>query len=277
MTDDRADALLAYALMVTRDPAVAADAVHDALIASTALAERAPTSTHLGWLLALTRTECLRQLRARTVFIDTSLPVAPSADPFDVLTPGDRDALCLMRRSDLSAGEGARAMGCREGEALNRATNAQKAWSEAAAVLALLTADPSVCPVVDQVLSEASESQGLLTPTARRRLQRHAGTCARCRTVFMPMRSEARDLLDIPTSVPVPAELLSRIAVTRGDPDRTAYLGNRIGALDDWGFPIPPDRADRDPSSWLRWGAIAAAVSAALLLVGLVAFALTSR
>ncbi|MCX6460281.1 MAG: hypothetical protein NTZ03_08205, partial [Actinobacteria bacterium] len=198
-------------------------------------------------------------------------------DPFDVLTPGDRDALCLMRRSDVSAGEGARAMGCREGEALNRATNAQKSWSEAAAVLALLTADPSVCPVVDQVLVEVAESRGLLTPAARRRLQRHAGTCSRCRTVFMPMRAESRELLDIPTSVPVPAGLLTRIEETRSDAARTAHLGNRVGALDDWGFPVPPDRADRDPSSWLRWGAIAAVVSAALLLVGLVAFALASR
>ena len=277
MTDDRADALLAYALMVTRDQGIASEAVHDALVASTALADRSPHSDHLVWLLSLTRTECLRQLRARTIFIDTSLPVTPVADPFDVLTPGDRDALCLMRRSDVSAGEGARAMGCREGEARNRATNAQKSWSEAAAVLALLTADPSVCPVVDQVLVEVAESRGLLTPSARRRLQRHAGTCSRCRTVFMPMRAESRELLDIPTSVPVPAGLLTRIEETRSDAARTAHLGNRVGALDDWGFPVPPDRADRDPSSWLRWGAIAAVVSAALLLVGLVAFALASR
>ncbi len=100
--------------MVTRDPGIAAEAVHDALVASTALADRARHSERLVWLLALTRTECVRQLRARTVFIDTALPVTPFADPFDVLTPGDRDALCLMRRSDLTAGEGARAMGCRE-------------------------------------------------------------------------------------------------------------------------------------------------------------------
>ena len=277
MTDDRADALLAYAVMVTRDPGIAAEAVHDALVASTALADRARHSEPLVWLLALTRTECVRQLRARTVFIDTALPVTPFADPFDVLTPGDRDALCLMRRSDLTAGEGARAMGCREGEALNRATNAQKSWSEAAAVLALLTAEPSVCPVVDQVLVEVAESQGVLTPTARRRLQRHAGTCARCRTVFMPMRAEARELLDIPVTVPVPAALLTRIEATRSDAARMAHLGNRIGPLDDWGFPVPTDRADRDPSSWLRWGAIAAAISAVLLLLGLVAFALASR
>ena len=56
-----------------------------------------------------------------------------------------------------------------------------------------------------------------------------------------------------------------------------SVLSERLGELDRHGFPVPLDRADRDPAAWVRRGAIAAAVSAALLVVGLVAAALLSR
>ena len=275
--DDSVGQLLAYALMVTRDLTMSCDAVHDAVSAASCVDVPASQRADLPWLLSLTRTECLRQLRARGVFIDTEQPVSPSADPLDSLTPGDRDALVLSRRSDVDMVEGARAMGCGQGEARRRADRAERMWSDAAALHALLTAHPAVCPVVSQVLVEAGAVGGVLMPAARRRLQRHAGTCARCRPTFMPARSDSLELLDIPVRVPVPEHLELRLRLTRDDPVRCAHLASRLGELDSGGFPVPLDRADRDPAAWVRRGALAAAVSAALLVVGLVAAALLSR
>ena len=275
--DDSVGQVLAYALMVTRDLTMSCDAVHDAMAAASCLDATASRRADLPWLLSLTRTECLRQLRARGVFIDTERPVLPSADPLDALTPGDRDALVLMRRTDVDAVEAALAMGCSEGEARRRGDRAERMWSDAAALHALLTAHPPVCPVVSQVVAETSAVGGVLMPAARRRLQRHAGTCGRCRPTFMPARSDSLELLDIPVRVPVPQHLEQRLQLTCDDPVRSAHLAERLGELDRNGFPVPLDRADRDPAAWVRRGAIAAAFSAALLVVGLVAAALLSR
>ena len=269
-------ALTAYAATVTRDRSIAAVAVRDAVVIAGA---RNVDPADLPMLLALTRNECLRQLRARLQFVDTAPTVdALAADPLDALCPGDRDALALALRDDTTPDTAARAMGVRVPVARSRVERATGAWMAATSALLLIrdVQDSGTrCPGLTPLLVDVAESDGQVTPGQLRIIAAHARTCSRCQARVSDDVVQARRDLALVTTLPAP-DLPQQVEAEGRDPDRVEQLLRRAGAIDDEGYPVPLDSGDRDTAGWFRAGAIAAVISATLLLVGMIVLIITA-
>lgn len=267
---------MSYAAVVTRDLTVASDAVRDALVVAGGRSARGmEPMDRVPWLLALTRTECLRQLRARTVFGDTPGTVSlADGDPFDALTPIERDALALAVRDDIDRDQSARAMGCSVGVARSRVESAQRAWTDVARTLLLLR-DPPDCARLPHLAEECVDDDGTIARSGWRRLAGHARSCAVCMPVVRPQVVEALSEMALPAGMPAPG-VTERAAELAARSDRVEHLIERAGPWRADGFPVPPED-DPDARVWARRAAVLTAISGALLLVALIVLGLTSR
>ncbi len=294
--------LAAYAVPVvgtvpgTPAGAVAGRAVVDAIAVAVARAAEAPNEPALrtAWQLALVRTECLRQLRARNLFADDPADVWVAADALDDddalvaaaflgLSPRQRDLLALGWVADLPADALARitAGGTAEGYA-TRLSAARDALAAAAGATALVVR-PKGCAGLDAVLVpryEGSEAEAEdapdnppaprpLSPALRALVSEHARRCERCRPRRQSFLATALPGFRLPAERPVPAAL----EAPPGAVDPVA----RFGGLRPDGFPDPLEADDVAPRRWLRLAVAAAAASAALLLLGTIALLASGR
>jgi DNA-directed RNA polymerase specialized sigma24 family protein len=312
VTDTEAERLAAYAVPLvgtvagTPAGAVAGRALADAEAVAAAHAAEAPAdeAERRAWRLAIVRTECLRQLRARGAFADEAADVWVAAETADDdaalvaaaflgLPPRQRDLLALGWVSDLPVAGLARvsASGSPEGYA-TRLSAARDALATAAGATALAVR-PTSCdglavellPRTDggepaDVLDEdegkgedeggpQDDSPRPLSPAVRARVSDHSRRCPRCGARRQEFLAAALPGFRLPAARPVPEAL----PAAAGALDPVA----RFGEWDPDGFPTPPDAVDASPRRWLRLAVAAAAVSAALLLLGTLALLTSNR
>ena len=276
LADTAGPALTAYAATVTRNRAIADVAVRDAVVIA---AEREVDSADLPLLLAFTRNECLRQLRARVQFVDTAATVsALTADPLDALSPGDRDALALALRDDTTPETTAQAMGVRLPIARSRVERATAAWTAATRALLIIRdvqQSGTGCRGLTPLLNELADSDGRLTPSNLRAIATHVRSCSQCEPRVAADVAQARRDLALVSTVPTPT-LAAAVLSAASDPENVAHLLRRAGERDASGYPTPLDSGDRDTAGWFRAGAIAAVISALLLLVGMIVLIVTA-
>jgi len=269
--------LYAYALTVTGDTAIATEAVHDALVVTAVRSSEWGDADPWPRMVALTRNECFRQLRARTLFVDTAAPIATDeTDAMAALTPGERDALALSLRTDLSAGDVAHVMGVSAQSLQTRVSQAQQSWRDAVQVLVSTTVRPAPCPGLELILA-GSDHEGYLWPRQRRQIVAHVKGCTRCRHASSAAVAQGVSALEVDHELTPPVEIKTRVADTVKETGRATTLAERAGAFSVEGFVQPLETNDYSTMPWLKRAVIAAAVSTVLLLLALAVFGLVSR
>ncbi len=269
--------LYAYALTVTGDTAIASEAVHDALVVTAARSCEWGAADPWPRMVALTRNECFRQLRARSRFVDTADAIVTNeSDAMAALTPGERDALALSLRTDLSAGDVAHVMGVSAQSLQTRVSEAQQSWRDAVQVLVSTTVRPAPCSGLELILA-GSDHEGYLWPRQRRQIVAHVKGCTRCRQASSAAVAQGVAELEVDQELTPPSEIESRVADTVADHHRAATLAERAGAFTSEGFAEPLETNDYSTTPWLKRAVLAAAVSTVLLLLALAVFGLVSR
>lgn len=216
--DTHADALYAYCRFMLADPAGAADAVRDAFILATWRLARLREPQFLrAWLYAVSRNQCLRQLRARRG--------APGSDEADVEAPGTDTAVDIpayTERAALAAlvRSAAPALAPGEREVIQLAYGHGLNADEIALVLevSLAVGDSLLarsceellaclgdllvaregradCPELDAALGEWD---GRFTPLVGRRVHRHVQQCVLCADRYSTGLREAATALGRP-------------------------------------------------------------------------------
>jgi RNA polymerase sigma factor (sigma-70 family) len=290
-----------YCHTLLRDREAAADALHDALLATPAHAGRLRAPGRLRtWLYALVRTECRRTklapdrpaerreaTEARTAERDESQlaqltgirQLALSA--LAGLTEAQREALDLTIRHDLTTDELADVLGIPRRQAADLARQARRRL-DTTLVAALAARDGrEQCPI------PAALADGWpLTAAACDRVVRHVEKCPAC-AGHQPAEISINRLFQVLPVAAAPDELRERVLTTATasecEADRLA-LAERAGPFDDAGWPQPQESAPqsapqsapsrRGGSAPVRMLAIGGAVVA--LLVAVVAIMLVT-
>ncbi|SCF20626.1 RNA polymerase sigma factor, sigma-70 family [Micromonospora haikouensis] len=192
-----ADRLYTYARVLVREPAAAADVVHDAFLTASGRIDQLRDPDRLRpWLYPIVRNECLRQLRERSrssALEEAGDPVADTVDPAAgvnadqvrelvhsaaaALNPGDREVVHLAIRHDLSSVDIGAALGVPTNHAHARLSRARSQLERALGALLVARSGSRDCPALAGVLDGW---QGRLTPTLRKRVARHIDGCATC-------------------------------------------------------------------------------------------------
>jgi RNA polymerase sigma factor (sigma-70 family) len=198
--DKYADALYGYARSFLREPADAADVVHDTfVIAAASLSQLRDPERLRPWLYAVARSLCLRRLRATKA---AAIYVAPEDIPEDIgedadavseteraelrallraagggLNPGERDIVELRLWQGLDAAEAAAALGITRGHAHALLSRGRDQLTASVAALLVARTGRGDCGELDQILSGWD---GQLTVLMRKRLSRHIERCDIC-------------------------------------------------------------------------------------------------
>lgn len=192
-----AERLYAYATTVMKDSTIAADATHDALIQAVTRIDQLRDPERLEpWLFAITRNECFKLLRTRSRVADdqeavdmqsclddadAGLAAAESQtlvrEALGTLSAADRDVLALALRHDLDTAQVADAMGTSTNQVRARLSRARTALTSAVTALLLARDTSSTCSGLTEALAGYD---GRLSPLLRKRVTRHARSCADC-------------------------------------------------------------------------------------------------
>lgn len=190
------DRIYSYCASVCGNPELAADAMQDAFLLAFARVDQLRDRSKLRpWLYAIARNECLRQLRAHkrdgdlekvgevadvTVSLDTDLNAADARtlidDAFAGMNSSDREVLDLALRQDLDNASIAAVLGVSDNNAAAKVSRAKSQLEKAVGALLLFRAGSAAC---EQLTSEIGADQAF-TPLARKRIIRHAESCANC-------------------------------------------------------------------------------------------------
>ena len=300
--DAYADRLFAYAVTLLRDRDAAADAVHDALLVASERAGQLRDPDRLRpWLYAITRNECLRQLRDRRRaapleeagdVIDETADVGAGARGAELrelvwsaaasLNPGEREVLELSVRHGLAGSDLAAALGTTLNAAHALTSRARTQLERALGALLVARTGRSECAELDALLAGWD---GRLTPLLRKRLARHVEKCETCGETRRHRLNPVALLAGVPF-VLAPPELRERIVRDAGDLRLVAHsdevtgpsaapagaglaaaLAARAGPWQPDGFPRPLAARRRAAVWWPP--AAAAAVLALLVVIGL--------
>ena len=231
--DAYADRLFAYAVTLLRDRDAAADAVHDALLVASERAGQLRDPDRLRpWLYAITRNECLRQLRDRRRaapleeagdVIDETADVGAGARGAELrelvwsaaasLNPGEREVLELSVRHGLAGTDLAAALGTTLNAAHALTSRARAQLERALGALLVARTGRSECAELDALLAGWD---GRLTPLLRKRLARHVEKCETCGETRRHRLNPVALLAGVPF-VLAPPELRERIVRDAGD------------------------------------------------------------
>jgi RNA polymerase sigma factor (sigma-70 family) len=198
--DKYADALYGYARSFLREPADAADIVHDTfVIAAASVGQLRDPDRLRPWLYAVARSLCLRRLRADKA---AAIYVAPEDMPEDLgedadvggeteraelrallraagggLNPGERDIVELRLWQGLDAAEAAAVLGITRGHAHALLSRGRDQLTASVAALVVARTGRGDCTELDNILSGWD---GQLTVLMRKRLSRHIERCDIC-------------------------------------------------------------------------------------------------
>jgi RNA polymerase sigma factor (sigma-70 family) len=266
--DTYAAHLFDYCDALLGDPAAAANAVQDTLIAADAKSGKLRDHSRLrAWLYSIARRQCLSEPADRSGSGDLAEPEADPADGttdfglLDVdaeaderetllvvtaalrgLSNADREVLDLVFRHGIDGTDLAVTLGLSTVRVRALVSGASSRFENAAAVVVMLYRGWARCRVLTTIVRDWDPAADSLTPQLLTRVTRHIGSCDRCSrsrgyTVFGP------DLLTaIPLASP-PAALRQRVLDAALDPEFGAYRRRvlaRLGDLDKNGFPVQP-------------------------------------
>jgi RNA polymerase sigma factor (sigma-70 family) len=198
--DKYADELYGYCRTLLREPADAADAVHDTYVIAAVSLNRLRDPERLRpWLYAVARNLCLRRLRADKA---TELTAAPetvgetAGEGTDVggdaeraelrallraasggLNPGERDIVELRLWQGLDAAEAAAVLGISRGHAHSLLSRGRDQLTASIGALLVARTGREDCAVLDRLLSGWD---GQMTVLLRKRLSRHIEHCDVC-------------------------------------------------------------------------------------------------
>lgn len=281
-----AQRLFAYSVTVVQDRAAAEDATHESLMAAVAKIDHLRNAEQLRpWLFAITRNRCLTMATEQRRFTDAEdvldmIPVDEDAsaglaqqdsaalvsEALAGLAPADRDALALALRHDLDMADVALAMGSNQPTARARVSRAKAALtgSVTGLLLARSASDGQVpqCPGLAEALAGFS---GEWTPLIRKRVAKHAKSCAQC-----DERGHQRAVQYVSAFTLPVALLLAPQARARADEGLATLDADGAGDWLTWdsdGFPRSLGESGRRAGRGLLWAGVA---GVALLLTGLV-------
>ncbi len=193
--DRYADALFGYCRTLLREPADAADVVHDTfVIAAVSLGRLRDPQRLRPWLYAVARNLALRKLRAgKAAAAYAGPPAGEDSDPGSGveraelrallraaaggLTAREREVVELRLWQDLSIAEVAAALGISRAYADSLLSRARNHLTDSVGVLVVARAGRGDCAVLDALLRGWD---GQLTAALRKRLSRHIRQCRAC-------------------------------------------------------------------------------------------------
>ncbi len=289
--------LFDYCAGVLRNPAAAADAVQDTLIAADAQIGKLRDPERLRvWLYCIARRQCLSDLPRGA---ETSTPddlFARQAGPPDAVTAKyefpDIDAGALAKERLLVVAAAAGGLSDQDQEVVNLAfqhgiagadlatvlgtsgrraaallSGASARFEDSADAITVLRARWAVCPVLKTIAGDWDPASPKLTPELRKRLTRHIGSCDDCAMSRGDILGP--ELLGALPLAALPGELRKQITRTVFDTEPDSYrrsVARRIGKLDDDGFSVLLQARRNLPK------AMAAAAALVVLIVGGVMF-----
>ncbi len=295
--DTYAAHLFDYCSVVLGNPAAAADAVQDTLIAADSLTGRLRDPDRLRvWLYCIARRQCLSELPrgSETLTPDEFFeglpgPAAEDTAEFefadvdaealaketllvvtaalDGLSGADQEVVSLVYRHGIGGADLAAVLGTsgRRAEAL--VAGASTRFEDSSDAVSVLRAGWASCPVLESIVGEWDPVSPQLTPELRKRLTRHITSCDDCSRsrgdIFGP------ELLGAVPLAVLPAELREQITRTVFDTEPGSYrrsVARRVGKLGDDGFPVQ-DHARRNLPK-----AMAASAALVVLVIGGVTF-----
>jgi RNA polymerase sigma factor (sigma-70 family) len=189
--------LYSYCRSLLREPADAADAVHDTFLIATAKLDALRDPGKLrSWLYAVARNECYRRLRSAeaTSALDEAADMkAESADvasgvelaevrqlvrdAIDGLNPSERDVIELGLVQGLDNGELADALGVSRNHAHALQSRARSQLERSLGALVVARTGRNECTALDALLAGWD---GRMTPLMRKRVSRHIEHCEIC-------------------------------------------------------------------------------------------------
>jgi RNA polymerase sigma factor (sigma-70 family) len=194
--DKYADELYGYCRTLLREPADAADAVHDTYVIAAVNLNRLRDPERLRpWLYAVARNLCLRRLRADKATELTAAPetvgeetnVGGDAERAELrallraagggLNPGERDIVELRLWQGLDAAEAAAVLGITRGHAHSLLSRGRDQLTASVAALLVARSGREDCAGLDRLLSSWD---GQMTVLLRKRLSRHIEHCDIC-------------------------------------------------------------------------------------------------
>jgi RNA polymerase sigma factor (sigma-70 family) len=296
--DTYAAHLFDYCSGILRNPAAAADAVQDTLIAADALIGKLRDPERLRvWLYCIARRQCLSELsrgsetltpeelfagRAGLTAEDTAEFEFPDVEAealaketllvviaaLDGLSDEDQEVVSLAYRHGIGGADLAAVLGISRRRAETLLTGAGTRFEESSDAVSVLRAGWTACPVLETIAGEWDHASPQLTPDLRKRLTRHITSCEGCSRsrgdIFGP------ELLGALPLAALPAELREQITRTAFDTEPGSYrrsVARRVGKLDDDGFPAAAYQARRNLPK-----AMAASAALIVLVVGGVMF-----
>ena len=194
--DKYARELYAYCRTLLREPADAADAVHDAFVVAAVSLSRLRDPERLRpWLYAVVRNLCLRKLRAEKAAYVSAVAEAAGEDA-DVggdaeraetrallraasggLNRGERDIVELRLWQGLDPAEAAAVLGITRGHVHSLLSRGRDQLAASVAALLVARTGREDCAVLDDLLAGWD---GQLTVLLRKRLSRHIERCDIC-------------------------------------------------------------------------------------------------
>ncbi len=293
--DFYAPRLFDYCHALLRDQDLAADALHDSLIA---------TKQHIGklreperfrsWVYAIVRNECLRQLadpdrpeqrheapeQSEDAFLDAeerqrleeTRQLVHSA--LAGMAARHREAVDLSARHDLAAEELAGVLGISSQQATELVAQARDDLDNSLAAAIIARTGRGDCPSVAALVAE---DEWPLPPEVCRKLMRHIESCPVCRDRRKRKVSTNRLMQVLPVAA-IPSDLRMAVLSLAEAPDQhenRQRIAQRAEPFDVWGWPTslerraqPARKEKRDRGGTpLMWPAVGAA-ACVLLVVG---------
>ena len=262
--------LVDLAVLTALDPAISATAIRDALIVLESRPQKAPATVEPLVVLAHTRAEVWRQLRARGIHTDTAPEVRFDAEPLSSLTPAERTALYLVGRRKLPLHDVGFVMDVSGREARRLHRLASVALVRAVTALALAM-DLTPCIMRDEI---AARGAGMLSRRDIDALTMHAAECRICVEWLRKADQRAIDgygTLGAPTDGDVDAVLADYRHVTVEERQR---IVKRAGMLRRDGRPPREPLLLGDPQRWMRRAIGFGIASVMLMILGVLAMSL---
>jgi RNA polymerase sigma factor (sigma-70 family) len=295
--DTYAAHLFDYCVTILQNPAAAADAVQDTLIAADAQIGKLRDPERLRvWLYCIARRQCLSDLPRGSetitpdeIFAGYRVTIDANTGDFEFpdvdsealaretllvvttalrgLSGEDQEVVSLAYRHGIGGADLATVLGITGRRAAALLSGATMRFEESADTVTVLRAGLGACPVLETIVGEWDPASPRLTPELRRRLTRHISSCDDCSRsrgdIFGP------ELLGAVPLAILPAEFREQVTRTVFGTEPGSYrrsVVRRAGKLGDDGFPVQAPGRSNLPK------AMAASAALVVLVVGGVMF-----